>query len=64
MKDNRKSKRRLKELLFTLKVQDNYLQRFGPSESVKMSRRTTMRRVNSLAKFLGVEVKDYKIVQL
>jgi len=64
MKDNRKSKRRLKELLFTLKVQDNYMSRFSASESVKMSRRTTMRRVNSLAKFLGVKVKDYKIVQL
>lgn len=64
MTDTRKSKRRLKELLFTLKVLDNYMSRFGASEAILINQKKTKRKVRSMAKFLGVEVKDYKIVQL
>lgn len=64
MTDTRKSKRRLKELLFTLKVLDNYMSRFDASDIVLINQKKTKRKVRSMAKFLGVEVKDYKIVQL
>jgi len=64
MRDLKNNNKRLKELLFTLKVLDDYIGRFGASEAVLINQKKAKRRVKAMVKFLCVEIKDYKIIQL
>lgn len=64
MRTQKQSKKRLNELLFTLNVLDDYVCRFNASDEVRNNQKKTLRRVKAMAKFLGVEVKGYKIVNI